>query len=577
MKKTIRVGIAQINTTVGDMRGNTKKILAYISEGKRWGIDILSFPELTITGYPPEDLLFNKHFIKSNRECLNKVMDKTEGIVVIAGFVDGKDDIYNAAAVVSNREIAGIYRKILLPNYGVFDEERYFTSGYYYPIFYIGDIPFAVNICEDIWSADGPTRIQAEEGNAALIFNISSSPYHAGKMLKREKMLCERAKENMVYIVYNNLAGGQDELVFDGGSMILNRHGEVIVRGKQFEEDLIIEDIEVESPTHVSPQPSKPITNIKLTSVINTKKKPIKKQACRPASLRACRLTMVREVYSALRTGTRDYVEKNNFSNVVIGLSGGIDSALTAVIAADALSADRIIGVSMPSIYSSKGSVDDTQALASNLGMQLITLPINSIFNAYKEALFDLFKDTKDDITEENIQARIRGNLLMALSNKFGWLVLTTGNKSEAGVGYCTLYGDMAGGFAVIKDVPKTLVYKLALYRNSLSNIDIIPQSIIKKPPSAELRPDQKDEDSLPPYSILDTILQAYIEENKSVAEIELLGYNRNLIEDILCKVDRNEYKRRQAPPGIKITPRAFGKDRRFPITNKYINNIEKI
>jgi NAD+ synthase (glutamine-hydrolysing) len=463
-----------------------------------------------------------------------------------------------------------------LPNYGVFDENRYFQAGREYPVYVIGGIGVGVNICEDIWYEAGPATAQAYAG-AEVIINISASPYHAGKRNFRERMLGTRASDNVAIIAYTNLVGGQDELVFDGNSMVLNEKGELIARGKQFEEDLIVTDLDVEAVFRTrlhDPRWRKEAillqeqqwhtARIIVSELLATASKPT--LPTRQTEVRG----LPGEVYDALVLGTQDYVLKNGFKKVVIGLSGGIDSSLVATIAVDALGAANVIGVSMPSRYSSSGSISDAELLAQNLGIKHINIPIEKVFQAYLETLVDHFRDTKSNVAEENIQARIRGNILMALSNKFGWLVLTTGNKSEFATGYTTLYGDMAGGFAVIKDVPKTLVYQLAKYRNSTAGHEILPSSVINKAPSAELRPKQKDIDSLPPYDLLDPVLTAYVEEDRSVEQIIGAGFEEKVVKRAARLVDASEYKRRQSPPGIKITPRAFGRDRRLPITNRF-------
>ncbi len=576
--RRLRIGMAQVNTTVGDFGGNKRKILKTIDDARALGIDLLTFPELAICGYPPEDLLFKPQFISENLKALDEIVRNSSGIAVVVGFVDAKEDIYNAAAVIHDGRLVDIYHKIYLPNYGVFDENRYFQAGKDVPVYRIADIGIGVNICEDIWYETGPAAAQAYSG-AEVIINISASPYHAGKGEARRKMLRTRATDNAAIIVYNNLVGGQDELVFDGNSMILDEKGELIARGKQFEEDLIAADLDVEAVFQArrhDPRWRKasslldadrcPVTRINISDEApSPDKPPLPKKQLSP-------LDGPGEVYAALVLGTHDYIRKNGFQKVVIGLSGGIDSSLVAAIAADALGASNVIGVAMPSPYSSAGSIADAKKLAGNLGLKLLIIPIDKILHSYMDTLADSFQDTRPDITEENIQARIRGNILMALSNKFGWLVLTTGNKSEMATGYATLYGDMAGGFAVIKDVPKTTVYKLAEYRNSLTANSLIPVSVIDKVPSAELRPDQKDSDSLPPYDTLDPILTSYVEEDKNIEQIIKMGFDQETVIKAARLVDRSEYKRRQAPPGIKITPRAFGRDRRLPITNRFIS-----
>ena len=574
--RRIRVGMAQINTTVGDFKGNTQKVLEAVSQARSLGVDLLTFPELAICGYPPEDLLLRPQFIEENLKSLDRVMEQSSGLTVVIGFVDAKGDIYNAAAVLHDGRLAGVYHKIYLPNDGVFDENRYFQAGRECPIYVINGVGVGINICEDIWYEAGPATVQASAG-AEVIVNISASPYHFGKRNFRERMLKTRASDNMVIIVHNNLVGGQDELVFDGNSMVLDEKGQVIARGKQFEEDLIVADLDVEAVFQArlhDPRWRREAQMVGEEGWHMTKTVVSEVPSATPKPLLPPRQIEVRglpgEVYDALVLGTRDYVHKNDFEKVVIGLSGGIDSALVATIAVDAFGPANVIGVAMPSRYSSPGSISDAELLAENLGISLITIPIEKVFQAYLEVLAPSFEKTEANVAEENIQARIRGNLLMALSNKFGWLVLPTGNKSEMATGYTTLYGDMAGGFAVIKDVPKTMVYQLARYRNSVAGSGLIPATIIDKVPSAELRPEQKDSDTLPPYDILDRFLTAYVEEDKSVEQIIAMGIDKETVRQAARLVDGSEYKRRQAPPGIKITPRAFGRDRRLPITNKF-------
>jgi NAD+ synthase (glutamine-hydrolysing) len=485
------------------------------------------------------------------------------------------DDIYNAAALLHDGRVAGVYHKIYLPNYGVFDEDRYFQSGTEILVFDLNGTTIGVNICEDIWYPGDPTRAQCLEGKAQLIVNISSSPYHAGKMHFRQRMLATRAWDYSTIVAYVNLVGGQDELVFDGGSMVLDQSGELVSVARSFEEDLLVVDLDLDQVLlHRLHDPRRrkerwtPMAEGKLRRIPLS---PLKRRPKAPLSPRPpVTLGRQEEIYRALVLGTRDYVRKNGFKKVVLGLSGGIDSALTAAIAADGLGKESVVGVAMPSMYSSRESLEDARALATNLEIEFQVIPIGEVFKTYLKTLKGSFKGKKPDVAEENLQARTRGNLLMALSNKFGWLVLTTGNKSEMGVGYCTLYGDMAGGFAVIKDVPKTLVYELASYRNTQGPTPVIPLRVMEKPPSAELRPHQKDTDSLPPYELLDPILQAYVEEDQSLDMILKKGFKRKMVAEAIRKVDFNEYKRRQAPPGVKITPRAFGKDRRLPITNRY-------
>jgi NAD+ synthase (glutamine-hydrolysing) len=572
--KKIRVALAQINPTVGDIPGNTKKVITYIRKAKRAETDIVAFPELVVTGYPPEDLLLKQQFVNDNIKALDKIREASKDIVTIVGFVDKNDGIYNASAIISNCEIVDIYHKKHLPNYGVFDECRYFMSGKRYPIYNFNGINFGVSICEDIWYEKGPPIIQAMLG-AEMIININASPYHMKKSLLREDYVSRLARQYKATFVYINMVGGQDELVFDGGSFVADSKGNVIARGEYFKEELIITDIEIDKKTKASSGRSRQelksilgkdeiIQRIKLPGIYLKKQKPTLKKK------KVLQMSRHEEIYNALLLGTRDYVQKNGFSGVVIGMSGGIDSSLVTTIAVDALGRENVHGLFMPSIYTSKESYEDAHNHARNLGIEIITISIDNVFKSYLKTLSKFFKGLKPDITEENLQARIRGNILMAFSNKFGWLVLTTGNKSEMSVGYATLYGDMAGGFAVIKDVPKTLVYELCKWRNEREGKALIPERILWKEPTAELKPDQRDTDSLPPYPLLDPILKAYVEEDPSFDEIIKLGCDIECTKRVIRMIDHSEYKRRQAPPGVKITPRAFGKDRRFPITNKY-------
>ncbi|MGA2670603.1 MAG: NAD+ synthase [Dehalococcoidia bacterium] len=572
----IRFGIAQINSTVGDLSGNTRKIVEFIDRAKSLGVDLLTFPELAITGYPPEDLLLKPQFIKQNRESLNKIIEHSSGIAVVIGFVDSDADIYNAAAVLYNKSLVGIYHKFYLPNYGVFDENRYFQGGKECPVFTIYGIGIGITICEDIWYETGPATVQASAG-ARLLVNISASPYHAGKGLSRERMLATRAADNVAIVAYNNLVGGQDELVFDGNSVIFNEKGEPVARGRQFEEDLVVADLDMESVFRSQlhdPRRRKetPWVRKELERVTKFEVSNEGLVAAKPPlpTRQVERLSEIAEIYQALVLGVRDYVRKNGFEKVVIGLSGGVDSSLVAVIAADALGAENVIGVSMPSRYSSPGSKSDAEALAKNLGIEFRVIPIERAFGSYLETLAEPFKDAQPDSTEENVQARIRGNLLFALSNKFGWLVLACSNKSETAMGYTTLYGDMSGGLIPLKDVPKTMVYKLAQYKNRQTGKDVIPAAVLTKAPSAELRPNQKDTDTLPPYDMLDPILKAYVEDDLAIDQIIAMGFDRDTVIRVARLVDRSEYKRRQAAPGIKITPRDFGRDRRLPITNRF-------
>jgi len=556
-KQVLRIALAQINCTVGDLSGNCQRMLSCLKQAQQAGADIVTFPELAITGYPPEDLLHKPKFIADNLSALKGFTVSIGNIIAIAGFADkDKFGIYNAAAVINQGKVIGVYRKMLLPNYGVFDEKRYFIEGAKPLVFRLGQVIFGVNICEDIWHNNGPLSAQAKSG-ARLIFNINASPYHAGKIKERETIVKTQAKRNKVFIAYNNLVGGQDELVFDGTSMVVSDSGRMIGRAASFKEDLLIVDVAV--PVSKAGNAKKALSIDKLIS--GEDKPRLSAKINKP-------LEYVPEVYGALLLGLKDYVAKNGFRKAVIGLSGGIDSALVAALAVDALGKDNVTGVFMPSRYSSEESLIDATQLADNLGIKIINLSIDEVYKAYLTLLQPHFAGRPSDIAEENLQARIRGNCLMALSNKFGYLVLTTGNKSEMSTGYATLYGDMAGGFAVIKDVPKVLVYQLSKYRNSIT--PVIPERIITKEPTAELRPNQKDSDSLPPYEKLDPILKEYIEEDNGLEAIVKAGFDKETVVKVINLVDKSEYKRRQAPPGIKITPKAFGRDRRMPITNKY-------
>jgi len=573
--KKLRISLAQINPLVGDLSGNTKKIVSYIKRAVQLRADIVAFPELAVTGYPPEDLLFKPQFVKENIEALNNIIAASEGITVIAGFVDSNNGLFNAAAIISDKRLIDIYHKKHLPNYGVFDEYRYFKPGKRYPVYSLGGIKFGVNICEDIWHEKGPAKVQTLSG-AEVIININASPYHMGKATFREDIILKRFAECGVPIAYLNMVGGQDELVFDGGSFVLDSKGDILARGRQFKEDLITVDVEVSraAKMELSGKEKKElrmitakdetIDNVRIPSSLYKGRRPDIK------ARKGARMPVLEKVYNALLLGTKDYVRKNGFKGVVIGMSGGVDSALVATIAVDALGREGVQGLFMPSLFTSAESYEDAYKHAENLGIKITTVSIDNIYRTYLETLAGNFKGMEKDITEENLQARIRGNILMAFSNKFGWLVLTTGNKSEMSVGYATLYGDMAGGFAVIKDVPKTMVYDLCQWRNANEKKELIPERILWKDPSAELKPDQRDTDTLPPYPVLDPILKAYVEEDSSFDEILKMGCDLECAQKIVKMVDLSEYKRRQSPPGIKITPRAFGKDRRFPITNRY-------
>jgi NAD+ synthase (glutamine-hydrolysing) len=570
----IRIALAQINPTVGDLDGNVARILANVEAAKAQGADMVVFPELAIPGYPPEDLLLKPQFIEANLAALERVAAAAQDILIVVGFVDRQDDIYNAAAVCWQGRVAGIYHKQYLPNYGVFDENRYFQAGHEATVFRWGVVTFGVNVCEDIWYPDGPAEAQAFAGGAQVIVNLSASPYHAGKGGFRERMLATRAADNTCLIAFCNMVGGQDELVFDGQSLVFDAQGNLLARGRAFEEDLLVVDLDLgdvfsrrlHDPRRRQHRPDSDdtVTSITLSPPLSP---PLAGGREGGRSVTAP-LDRLEEIYRALVLGTRDYTRKNGFQTAVVGVSGGIDSSLVATIAADAIGPQHVVGMRLPSRYTSDTSNDVAARLAANLGIRLLTIPIEPAFDAYLKMLKESFAGTEPGVAEENIQARIRGNVWMALSNKFGWLVLTAGNKSEMGVGYATLYGDMAGGFAVIKDVPKTLVYELAEWRNEQS--PAIPEEALTRPPTAELRANQKDTDSLPPYEVLDPILKSYVEEDRSAEEIAALGFDRETVLRVIRMVDRSEYKRRQAPPGIKITPRAFGRDRRLPITNRF-------
>ncbi len=568
---TIRLAMAQLDVVVGDLEGNARKIVEWIGRAAAGGADIVAFPELALTGYPPEDLLLKPGFIDANLDALGEIARAAAGITAIVGFVDRADDIYNAAAVLRDGRMVGVHHKVYLPNYGVFDEFRYFQAGRKSTLLECGGARIGLSVCEDIWYPDGPVLEQAMGQGAAVVLNISSSPFHAGKRQWKERMLRTRAADNAAIVAYVNLVGGQDELVFDGHSMVFDPAGELLARGRQFEEQLIVTDLDLDAVFRWRlREPRRRQGAVADSADVISLPAPSPDRA--PLDVRdpAKPLGEESEIYRALVLGTRDYVRKNRFGKVVIGLSGGIDSALTAVIAVDALGAGNVVGVLMPSGHSSEGSVADSRALGRNLGIELIEIPISDLMQAYDGALAPAFDGRPVDVAEENIQARIRGNLVMALSNKFGWLVLSTGNKSEMSVGYCTLYGDMAGGFAVIKDVTKTLVYGLARHCNRQAGGERIPREILVKEPSAELRPDQKDSDSLPEYADLDPILLAYVEEDRGVDELIGMGFDAETVRRVVRMVDGSEYKRRQAAPGVKITPRAFGRDRRMPITNRY-------
>ena len=552
----INIALAQINTIVGDIAGNTAKIKAAIAEGRDAGAQVVALPELAVTGYPPEDLVFKRGFLRANIDALDEIAATAPDLLVIVGFVEpGHYRLYNAAALCHGGRVAASYRKQLLPNYGVFDERRYFQPGRGHILVETAHGVIGVCVCEDVWSTNGPAVSQGDSG-AQVVVNINASPFNKGKLAERAKMLGDRARRAKSAIAYVNAVGGQDEVVFDGGSLIVDAAGDVIARYPQF-----VEHLEV--------------TTVPLGDTAETKHPAVKRmrldlpeRAPVPGGHRGVELSAEEEIYSALCLALRDYASKNGFEQAVVGLSGGIDSALTATIAADALGPDAVLGVTMPSEFSSSGSVEDSKILAANLGIELREIAIGQVLREYEEALRGAFGTSKPGLTEENLQARIRGNLLMAISNRYGHLVIATGNKSELACGYATLYGDMAGGFALLKDVFKTEVYALARYRNGIR--DVIPEAILSKAPSAELRPNQKDSDSLPPYEILDPILEAYVEDVAEPAEIVSKGFDAELVRQVITLVDRAEYKRRQAPPGPKVTTKAFGRDRRLPITNAW-------
>src|SRR3990172_808410 len=562
--RSLRVGLAQINTTVGDLDGNVSRVLEYVDRARDLGVDVVSFPELTVTGYPPEDLLLRPSFVRDNREALEAVVKGCGGITAVVGFVGLDGDIYNSAAVIHDGRLADVYHKQRLPNYGVFDEMRYFSPGQGCPVYTIAGVGVGVSICEDIWYPGEPTRAQAQAG-AQVIVNINGSPYHTGKREFRQQMLATRAGDYGVFVCYTNQVGGQDELVFDGGSMVLSPEGELIAQAAMFEEELLVCDLDLEEagPPRQEGAAAGARRGPRAEAGFRAEKPPVQPRLAPPLEGEA-------EVYAALVTGARDYVRKTGFQKVIIALSGGIDSSLVAAVAVGAIGRGDGVGLSMPSRYSSEGSIRDAQELAETLGIELMIIPIEPAHAAYLEMLDRAFAGTEPGVAEENIQSRIRGNIVMALSNKFGCLVLSTGNKSEYATGYATLYGDMAGGFAVIKDVPKTLVYRLARHRNTWPGGPVISEQVIAKPPSAELKPGQLDEDKLPPYEELDRVLEAYVEDDKSADEIVAMGHDRALVQRVIQMVNRNEYKRRQSPPGVKITPRAFGRDRRLPIANRY-------
>ncbi len=556
--RSVRVGLAQFNPVVGGIAQNSERIRELYTLANNAGCDIVAFPELSITGYPPEDLVLKSGFVAENQQAMREIVAATGECVAVFGFVSGSHgDLRNSAAIASRGLLHGTYDKHLLPNYSVFDEERYFTPGSAFSLFTIAGVNVGITICEDIWQSEGPVKAQAQAG-AALNININGSPFHRGKFDERQQMVSERAKDNSCAIVYVNQVCGQDELVFDGGSMVFDHHGDLVMRAPQFEEKLTFVDLEVNESLS-----TRGVSVIEVSAESRARGEEQRGLISSPAA-------DLEQVFGALVLGTRDYVRKNGFTDVVIGLSGGIDSALVAAVAVEALGKQHVHGVSMPSRYSSEGSKTDAAMLASNLGIDMQTISIEPAFTAYLDMTAASFSGKPADLTEENLQSRVRGTTLMALSNKFGWMVLTTGNKSELAVGYFTLYGDSVGGYAVIKDLLKTTVYDLCRHINERSGCELIPEAVISKPPSAELRPDQRDDQSLPPYEVLDPILELYVEQDRTAAEIISMGFDEALVRRISRLVDVNEYKRRQGPPGVRVSLKAFGKDRRLPITNAY-------
>jgi NAD+ synthase (glutamine-hydrolysing) len=579
--KPLRVALAQIDPTVGDIEGNAAKVADWTARARDEGAAVVVFPELALTGYPPEDLLLKPYFLDAARSALDRLASQTKGIVSVVGFPERVDDVYNAAAVLADGRVAALYRKIHLPNYGVFDEERYFQAGDEPAILELDGITVGLTVCEDIWEPGPPATSEALAG-AEVIVNLSASPYHRGKGPERERMLVQRARDNLAAVAFCNTVGGQDELVFDGHSVVIDQDGAVLARAPQFEEALVLatvdpgaveaarlRDTRHRSAVRRERRPGEPLARSlgKLESGAEAEREAVGGQV---AEL----LGPEEEVYAALCTGLRDYVDKNGFERVVLGLSGGIDSALTALVAADALGPERVTCVSMPSPYSSEGTRRDARAVAENMGVEFMEIPIEPAMQAYEELLEEPFQGREPDIAEENVQARIRGNIVMALSNKFGWLVLATGNKSELSVVSAPLHGDLAGGFAVLKDVFKGWVYRLVRWRNEKKGRELVPASVLERPPSAELRYEQRDDESLPPYEVLDEILAGYVEEDLDAAELVRRGLPADEVERVIRMVDRAEYKRRQAPPGIRISVKAFGRDRRLPITNRYESRV---
>jgi NAD+ synthase (glutamine-hydrolysing) len=569
--RVLRVALCQRNLVVGDIDGNVRKIRESLASAKDVGADIALFPELTITGYPPEDLLLKPSFAESAGAALVDLARDVQDVVAVVGLPELCDDLFNTAAVLAGGEVTAKYRKHYLPNYGPFDEQRYFARGQDAVVLDMDGVKIGVTICEDLWYPGGPGQRAAIDGRADVLINMSASPYSRGKGVQRERMLATRCEDYRCYLVFCNTVGGQDELVFDGHSLVIDPRGEILARGRQFEEDQLVVDLDLRGVSRQrlhDPRWRQTIPGPRDGIVVQPVRRPQRQRVDLEPPRLVEPLGPEAEVYKALVLGTSDYFRKNGFSHAVLGLSGGIDSALALSVAVDALGAAAVTAVSMPSRYTAAQNREDAAALARRLNVNFHEIPIDDVFRCYVKALERPFAGTESNVAEENIQARIRGNLLMALSNKFGWLVLATGNKSEMSVGYATLYGDMAGGFAILKDVPKTWVYRLARWRNQLK--EVIPQRVIEKPPSAELRENQLDTDTLPPYEVLDPIVAAYVEEDRSLEEIEKAGFDRAVVHRIIEMIDGAEYKRRQAPPGIRTSAKAFGKDRRLPITNHY-------